>query len=238
MRLDEYLNTLREDYEIVRRLSEKVSSSSVVLRHRTLGRLIVLHRFPERKPVYEWLRTVCHPNLPLLYETAVLEDAYVVLEEYLDGLSTAEVLEGGCYTVHGAKRVLCGVCDALTALHAAGFLHRDVKPENVMIAGDGTVKLIDFDVAKPLRRTGGEPTAALGTIGYAPPEQMGLAPTDERTDVYAAGVLLNVLLTGRHPSERLAPGRAGRIVRRCTEISPDSRVRSAAALKRLLTLPF
>lgn len=70
----------------------------------------------------------------------------------------------------------------------------------------------------------------MGTVGYASPEQLGLSQSDPRTDIYAVGVMLNVMLTGKHPSEQLARGRAGRIVRRCTRINPDERYQSAAAL--------
>lgn len=70
----------------------------------------------------------------------------------------------------------------------------------------------------------------MGTVGYASPEQLGVAQSDARTDIYAVGVLLNVMITGKHPSEKLAKGKAGRIVRKCTNVNPDERYQSAKKL--------
>ena len=73
-------------------------------------------------------------------------------------------------------------------------------------------------------------TQVLGTIGYAPPEQLGIGQSDHRADIYALGVLLNVMLTGRHPSQTLAKGRAGRIIRKCTQVDPGSRYQTVGEL--------
>ncbi|MBQ1262673.1 MAG: serine/threonine protein kinase, partial [Oscillospiraceae bacterium] len=73
-----------------------------------------------------------------------------------------------------------------------------------------------------------------GTVGYASPEQLGIAQTDARTDVYAVGVLLNVMITGKHPSEKLAKGKVGRVVRRCTSVNPDERYQTAEKLSEAL----
>ena len=74
----------------------------------------------------------------------------------------------------------------------------------------------------------------LGTIGYAPPEQFGVGVSDNRADIYAIGVLLNVMLTGEHPSRCLAKGKAGRIVRKCTLIDPQSRFPNVEKLMQAL----
>jgi serine/threonine protein kinase len=70
----------------------------------------------------------------------------------------------------------------------------------------------------------------MGTVGYASPEQLGVTASDARTDIYAVGVLLNVMLTGKHPSEIIARGKAGKIVRKCTSVNPDERYQSAEKL--------
>ena len=74
----------------------------------------------------------------------------------------------------------------------------------------------------------------MGTVGYAAPEQLGLSQSDARADIYAAGVLLNVMLTGKHPTERFAPGRAGQIVRKCTALNPYDRYQAADKLAAAL----
>ena len=217
-----YFEAVREDYELLGALSKKEDAASFLLRHKTLGRKLKLRRFAEEPPVYRLLRTVSHPNLPLVYDTAALNDAFVALEEYVDGVTVAEVLETGGYPYRGARRVLSGVGAALCFLHENGFVHRDVKPENVVVGADGAVRLIDFDIARAVTAAP-QDTRVLGTVGYAPPEQQGLAQSDPRSDIYALGVLLNVMLTREHPSVRLAPGRAGRIVLKCTAVSPEKR---------------
>ena len=229
MTFETFFGIVRRDYNVVRVLSEKGESPSFLLSHKTLGKKIVLRRVPTDLPVYDLLRGVSHPNLPLIYDTVALEDGLAVLEEYVDGLTVAQVLETGAYTFQGAQKVLVGVCAALDFLHENGFVHRDVKPHNVLVSVSGEVKLIDFDIARSVTGKGGD-TRVLGTLGYAPPEQQGLRESDRRSDIYALGVLLNVMLTLEHPSVRLAPGRAGRIVMKCTAVSPEKRFQSVREL--------
>lgn len=228
-----YFAVVRVSYDLLSVLSEKEDAVSFLLQHKTLGRKLTLRRFAEEKPVYHLLQNVLHPNLPLVYDIIVLADAVVVLEEYIDGVTVAEVLETGAYTYRGARRVLSGVGTALRFLHENGFVHRDVKPENVVVGTDGAVKLIDYDIARAVT-SASQDTRVLGTMGYAPPEQQGLAQSDPRSDIYAMGVLLNVMLTREHPSVRLASGRAGKIVLKCTAVSPEKRFQTVAEfLERL-----
>lgn len=133
----------------------------------------------------------------------------------------------------GALRVMREVCAGLSVLHENGIVHRDVKPENVMVEANGRVVLLDFNTSRSLSQNSRD-TVVMGTVGFAPPEQLGVARTDARTDVYAAGVMLNVLLTGKHPAEQLAPGRYGRIVRKCTAVNPNDRYPTAKALAAAL----
>ena len=74
----------------------------------------------------------------------------------------------------------------------------------------------------------------MGTVGYVAPEQLGIFQSDARTDIYAAGVMLNVMLTGEHPSVQLVRGRPGRIVNKCTNINPQNRYQSAQHLANVL----
>ena len=147
--------------------------------------------------------------------------------------SLSQVLETGLYHPRGAKKVLTGVCAGLTVLHERGIVHRDVKPENVIIGPGGRVVLLDFNAARQVSQARKD-TQIMGTVGYASPEQLGLSQSDARTDIYAAGILLNVMLTGKHPTEAYATGRAGRIIRKCTALNPDDRYDSAQKLSDAL----
>jgi serine/threonine protein kinase len=103
-----------------------------------------------------------------------------------------------------------------------GAVHRDIKPENVILRETGAV-LIDFDASRIYKEAQENDTKVLGTTGYAAPEQYGIAQTDGRADIYSLGVLMNVMLTGKHPATVLAGGRMGHIILRCTMMNPDKR---------------
>ena len=103
-----------------------------------------------------------------------------------------------------------------------------------MVTGDGRVSLVDFNTARILSGAGRD-TVIMGTVGYVSSEQLGTAESDARTDIYAAGVLLNVMVTGALPQEKPAPGRAGRIVRKCTAANPGDRYQSATEMLSALS---
>ena len=124
--------------------------------------------------------------------------------ELVEGRTLRDVLRAeGALPPAEALAVLDPILEALAAAHAAGYVHRDVKPENVLIADDGRIKVGDFGLARavdasPLTATTG---LLLGTVAYLAPEQVRRGVADARTDVYAAGVLLFEMLTGRPPYE-------------------------------------
>ncbi len=223
MNYAEFFETLCSIYEPVKPLAEKDGKKIMLMRHRSLHREIVFRYYGEPVRIYDFLSEIRHENLPEIYDTYTLDDGYAVLEEYISGASVAEILETGLYTYSGAKKVILQVCAALEELHNNGIVYRDIKPENILISDDGRVKLIDFDAARRFTENKSADTRILGTLGYAPPEQYGIYQTDKRSDIYSVGVLLNVMLTGKHPSEYLARGKAGRIITKCTSISPEMR---------------
>ena len=103
----------------------------------------------------------------------------------------------------------------------------------MILRGDEAV-LIDFDAARVYKSTGQGDTQILGTTGFAAPEQYGLSQSDGRADIYAVGVLLNIMLTGEHPSRKLAGGRMGRIVQKCTMVNPNKRYKNILHLMEIL----
>lgn len=231
MKCNELWNCLLEQYQLISVLSNKNETLVLRIRHKTIGKDVVAKRYSSVVPAYEYLKNIRHENMPEILDSVVCEDGYIVLEEYIDGISVADV--AGKYTYKGARTVLEGVCRAVQSLHERKIIHRDIKPENVMVAQDGTVKLIDLNASR-LCTGKSKDTVMLGTIGYASPEQLGVCESDERTDIYAMGVLLNVMLTGEHPSKCLAKGRAGKVVQICTMIDPQSRFSSAVQLMKAL----
>lgn len=233
MRREEYLNRLMETYRTVSVLADKNGCRTLRLRHRAQGKDLVVRVLPQKNHAYEALCCLQSENLPLIYDVVDLEDGQLVLEEYIEGLTVAQVMESGRYRYRGAKRVLQGVCNGLAVLHARGLVHRDVKPENIMIGENGRVVLIDFNASRKISAAKRD-TVVMGTVGYASPEQLGLAQSDARTDIYALGVLLNVMACGKHPGEQFARGRAGRIARKCTCVNPADRYQSVEKLMQAL----
>ncbi len=227
--MESKLNTLWEHFSRVSILSDKNGCKTLRIRHQKTERDYILHQLSEPNPVYETLCALRHPNLPAVYEIFYCQDGMLVLEEYIEGLNAAQVAESGRYRKRGAKKVAEGICRGLMVLHGEGFIHRDIKPENVMIGKDGRVVLIDFNAARRKSQKSRD-TVIMGTVGFAPPEQLGLSQSDERVDIYAVGVLLNILLTGQYPTEELAGGRLGRIIRRCTRVRARERYQSARRL--------
>lgn len=94
--------------------------------------------------------------------------------------------------------------------------------------------LIDFDAARFHKPELETDTCILGTTGFAAPEQYGLSQSDCRADIYSVGILMNVMLTGEHPSKKLAAGKLGRVVQRCTQVNPKKRYQNVLRLMEAL----
>ena len=229
MTREEYITTLLQSFSLVSVLSEKNDCKVLRLRSKALGQDIVLRSLPRHLEAYEFLCSVRCAHLPEIYDAFDMEDGQIVLEEYISGITIAQAMGVTPYRWISARKVMKDVCCALSVLHSQGIIHRDVKPENVMLREDGRAVLVDLNASR-IQSAASKDTVIMGTVGYASPEQLGLAQSDARTDIYAAGVLLNVMLTGRHPTEVFARGRAGKIIRKCTALNPDNRYQSAEKL--------
>ncbi len=227
---------LREQYQQVGILKVTDEKCIFHLRHKTLGTDLVWKTFPGSGEAYRCLMGISHPHLPRIFEVQEENGRCTVLEEYIDGITVSEILESGLYTEEGASLIGVCLCDALSLLHEQGFVHRDVKPENVTVDNNGRILLMDFDICRRFKRSQTADTQAIGTAGYAAPEQFGMAQSDCRTDIFSMGILLNAMVTGEHPSRKMAKGRLGRVIDRCIQVDPDKRYQTADKLKRALTL--
>lgn len=233
MKREDYIHRILHTYRLVSVLSSKNGGKVLRLRSKSLSRDLVLRSYPQPVNAYRQLLNLHTDGLPEIYDVLEMDDGQIVLEEFVSGLTVAQVMETGEYTTVGAKKVMKALCSALTVLHNQGIVHRDIKPENVIVTPKGRVVLLDLNASRQVSAASKD-TVIMGTVGYASPEQLGITQSDTRTDIYAAGVLFNVMLTGVHPTQKLARGRYGRVIKKCTAINPDDRYQSAENLARVL----
>ena len=142
-----------------------------------------------------------HQNVVAVYDQGADGPFLYLTMEYVPGRTLKELLrDSGRFSPATALEIMDGVLDGLAAAHASGIVHRDVKPENVLVTADGRVKVADFGLARALSAAGHTRAGLLiGTVAYVPPEQVTGGTTGPRGDVYSAGVMLFELLTGRLP---------------------------------------
>ncbi|HEX6520622.1 MAG TPA: PASTA domain-containing protein [Streptosporangiaceae bacterium] len=143
-----------------------------------------------------------HQNVVAVYDQGADGPFLYLAMEYVPGQTLKQVLRArGRFSPAAALDIMTGVLDGLGAAHASGIVHRDVKPENVLITTDGRVKVADFGLARANAAAGHTRSGMIiGTVAYLAPEQVtGEFPAGPRSDVYSAGVLLYELLTGRQP---------------------------------------
>ena len=186
-------------------------------------------------PVLQTLCRIKHRNLMEIYDVKTQDGVCISLCEYINGMTLDMRVEYyQPLDIRSAKDILCQICDGLSQLHINGIVHRDIKPGNVMITDDGTVKIIDYSISRLIKPEQRKDTTVLGTAGYASPEQFGFTQTNGKTDIYACGVLLNYLLTGKLPNEQLHQGPLTTVIQQCIEIDENKRFASADELKKVL----
>lgn len=143
-----------------------------------------------------------HPNIVKVYDVSVTDRLQYIVMEYIDGITLKEYLKqrGGALTwkevVHFATQVL----SALDHAHSKGIVHRDVKPQNIMLQANGSIKMMDFGIARFSRAQSQTVSdKAIGSVHYISPEQAKGDHTDARTDIYSTGVMMYEMLSGRLP---------------------------------------
>lgn len=203
---------LADRYELVERLGAGGMAVVWKARDRLLGREVavkVLHPglshdadFVERfRREARHAASLSHANVAAVYDTGDSGTPFIVME-LVDGSSLHRILKsGGPMPVQQVARVARAILAALGQAHARGLVHRDVKPGNVLVASDGTVKVTDFGIAKGLEEVSGltQTGTLMGTASYLSPEQASGQPATPASDLYGTGCLLYECLTGTPP---------------------------------------
>ncbi|HEY1120038.1 MAG TPA: serine/threonine-protein kinase [Haloferula sp.] len=198
------------------------------------------------------LAALNHPHIVGVHDFGEAGGYFYLLMEFVDGVNLRQLIQSRRLTADEALEIITPVCEALQAAHDRGIVHRDVKPENLLIDRNGTVKIADFGIARMMDEPGMEGvfqpesdhpaahTLAVGTPDYAAPEQRASAPFDHRVDVYSLGVVLYEMITGERPgigqitppSKRVAVDmRIDEVLLKALQQEPDQRFRTVAEFR-------
>src|SRR5271154_3363052 len=160
------------------------------------------------------IAALSHPNILGIHDIGAHDGAPFLVSEFLEGQTLREKLEAGALPVRRAIEYALGIAQGLAAAHEKGIVHRDLKPENVFVTRDGRVKVLDFGLAKLVRREESHeagvtltspatlPGMVMGTVGYMSPEQVRGEPSDARSDIFSFGAVLYEMLTGKRAFKR------------------------------------
>ncbi len=147
------------------------------------------------------IAVLSHPNIVKIYDVGFSEKLQFIVMEYIDGITLKDYMESqGTLNWKDSIHFITQILRALHHAHEHGIVHRDIKPQNIMVFSDGTIKVMDFGIAKFAREEGKTSTdQAIGSVHYISPEQARGDVTDEKSDLYSVGVVLYEMLTGKKP---------------------------------------
>ena len=206
------INTLFDGrYRVMRKLGAGGMADVYLAEDEELGRRVAIKILNERHAnddsfVERFRREaknaagLSHPNIVSIYDRGEAEGTYYIAMEYLDGRTLKELLIArGPMPIGDAIHYTRQILNALRFAHKKGVVHRDIKPHNVMVDGDGRLKVTDFGIARAGASQMTEAGAIVGTAQYLSPEQARGAAVDQRSDLYSIGVVLYEMLTGNVP---------------------------------------
>jgi serine/threonine-protein kinase len=256
-------------YRLERRLGHGGMASVYLARDSVLDRPVAVKLLADNVAGDEGLRKrfvrearlaarLSHPNVVSIYDTGADEGRPYIVMEYVDGATLADLLARETLEPEEARQLALQACRGLAHAHDAGLVHRDIKPQNLLLGRDGTLKIADFGIARAAEGTAlTQAGTVLGTAAYLSPEQALGEEVTAATDIYSLGAVVYELLTGRPPLEpesladladrqrrpAIAPVRElapdlprdlEDVVMRCLARNPAYRPRSASALEQEL----
>jgi serine/threonine protein kinase len=222
---NDYESALPDHYKLIRMIGRGGMSEVFLAADERLGRNVAIkflnsefRRDPDRMRRFNRearaASALNHPNILIIHDIGENEGVQYIVSEFVDGETLGSLIANGKLAINESVGIAMQVASALAASHHAGIVHRDIKPDNIMVRRDGSVKILDFGLAKD---TGGSlfdpvsgeartledaatsPGLILGTPQYMSPEQARGKPLDARTDVFSFGVILFEMVTGHAP---------------------------------------
>lgn len=199
-------------YEILERIGEggmaDVYRATDVVDNKTVAVKILKKEFAENEEFLRRFRNeskaialLSHPNIVKIFDVGFSDRIQFIVMEYIDGFTLNEYMQQqGQLDWRDTVHYIVQILRALQHAHSKGIVHRDIKPQNIMMLQDGTIKVMDFGIAKFAREDGKTGTdKAIGTVHYISPEQACGAATDSKSDLYSVGVMFYEMMTGRKP---------------------------------------
>ncbi|HEY4358106.1 MAG TPA: serine/threonine-protein kinase, partial [Acidobacteriaceae bacterium] len=218
-------------YEVVRKIGAGGSGVVFLANDTLLQRPVVLKLLKRGTQTQEQMRTtqlrearlasaIDHPNVCAIYDVGEADDEAYIVMQYIPGKSLDKVIGEGPANAQLVLSSGMQIADGLAAAHSLGIFHRDLKPANVMLTDGGLIKILDFGLARQLKRenvdfdpssptqhvepalAGATYTARGGTIAYMAPEQFVTGQSSVQSDIFALGLILYEMVSGRHPFHR------------------------------------
>jgi ribosomal protein S11 len=241
-------------YRVRHVISDRVEAMKILLPD-LAGRKELAERFLRE---IKLVGSLNHPNIASLCTALTVDNQLIMVMEYVDGVTLTDLLSRGPIAVPDAMNYLDQALAALGYAHGKGIVHRDIKPANIMLMSNGTIKLMDFGIARAsTERAMTQTGTTLGSIDYMSPEQITGQPVDARSDIYSIGVSLYEMVTGQRPFKGVSdfelmaahvnqpprpaieiqpwlPTRLNEILMQSIAKSPDNRFQSAQAMRDAL----
>lgn len=219
-----------ENHDIVECLSSAEACDTLLVKQKTTGKKMVAK---------------CYAKDSILFDTAELTQRIphfmaeygngeyrCVLREYIEGMPLDEFVKANYITEDIIIDIAVQLANAMKSLHDSEtvIIHRDIKPQNIIVKEDGGVALIDFGISRVFKKNGTTDTFFGGTDDFAPPEQYGFMQTDIRSDIYSFGVVLSWMITGKAKPIKAPLTKLERVAAKCCAFSPDKRYKNEEAL--------
>ncbi|MCM1136208.1 MAG: serine/threonine protein kinase [Clostridium sp.] len=215
------LRLIQEDSECNIELAERISDGEKMIK-RTY--------YEDKREVFGVLSRRQLPHVAQV-KAVIFHTDTIILEEYIEGETLGKYLLHETINEREAIRMMKELLYAVSGIHKLGIIHRDIKPDNIMVDKNGRIYLIDFGIARIYRPGGEKDTRLLGTVGYAAPEQFGYAQSDFRTDIFSIGITCRDI---HQVCQRTGACRKSRILqkieRKCTRLDPAERYPDVAAI--------
>ena len=217
--MDQYIGKLLDNrYEIIERIGTGGMAVVYKGRDHRLNRLVAVKilkeelaqdaEFRRRFHESQAVAMLSHPNIMAVYDVSHSTELDYIVMELIDGITLKQYMQkkGGKLAWREALHFITQIMKALSHAHSRGIIHRDIKPHNMMVLRDGSLKVADFGIARLTSAAQATLTQeALGSVHYISPEQARGSHIDARSDIYSAGVVLYEMITGRLPYEGESP---------------------------------